>query len=263
MSQVSNIVNIEQALAELAVNAKTLSAPEKKTLDEQGFIIFPNLVDKKWLEQLRAIFEKYAQEDRNSSGYEGKQERGTRHLPLSVNQDPAIERLYTHPKLLASIYHILKREFRLREVGGRDPLPGFGKQGLHADWYIRPDSRGEFDVVNSFWMLDDFTPTNGATRLVPGSHREFGHAINKKQSAPDYTHPKQVLAVAPAGSLLVFNAHILHSGTLNQSKNIRRAIHCFYLAQEFFQMQGFEAESGNKNSEFAGLSPAIKYLLGI
>jgi hypothetical protein len=62
MTETESIQNIEQALAELGVSANTLTPLEKKTLDEQGFIIFPNLIDKKWLEQLRNNFEKIAQE---------------------------------------------------------------------------------------------------------------------------------------------------------------------------------------------------------
>ena len=40
-------------------------------------------------------------------------------------------------------------------------------QPLHVDMSALPDERGYW-VCNTVWLLDDFTPENGATRMVPG-----------------------------------------------------------------------------------------------
>lgn len=257
MPETETVTDIETALTELGVTDQTLTETEKIALDEKGFVIIRNLIDRQWLEELRAAFEHFAQDERATQGYNAKQEQGTRHLSL-FGKAKALDKIYTHPKLLACAYRVIKRDFRMYGVGGRDPLPGFGKQGLHADWHRVAHLTGEFDVVNSIWMLDDFTNDNGATRLVPGTHKY--HDLTKKQSVPDYNHPQQILATAPAGSVLIFNGHTLHSGTLNQSQKGRRGINAFYVATEYrTYLPAFETAP----AEFERFSSAEKYIMGI
>ena len=77
-------------------------------------------------------------------------------------------------------------------------------------------------MCNSIWLLDDFTPDNGATRLVPGSHRTG--------LMPDGTssHPHETLLVAPAGTVVIFNSHVWHGGTRNTTDAPRRAVHAYF-----------------------------------
>ena len=41
------------------------------------------------------------------------------------------------------------------------------------------------------------------------------------------SHPGEVLLLAPAGTVVVFNSHLWHSGTLNRSSRPRRALHAY------------------------------------
>jgi ectoine hydroxylase-related dioxygenase (phytanoyl-CoA dioxygenase family) len=87
-------------------------------------------------------------------------------------------------------------------VHGRNPLPGFGQQGLHADW--RPRQPGApYAVLTVIWMLDDFTPDNGATRVVPASHKS-PRPIDKKLAQPLARHPRELVVTGAAGDMLVF-----------------------------------------------------------
>jgi ectoine hydroxylase-related dioxygenase (phytanoyl-CoA dioxygenase family) len=99
-------------------------------------------------------------------------------------------------------------------------LPGFGQQGLHMDCVDSGPST-PFQVVTAFGLIDDFTPDNGATRLVPGSHRAR-RAPPKSFADPASRHPDQVVVTAPAGSVLVFNGHIWHGGTCNRTGGVHR-----------------------------------------
>ena len=74
----------------------------------------------------------------------------------------------------------------------------------------------QHQMVNSMWMLDDFTPNNGATRVVPGSHLEF-RDVGEKVEDLLASHPEQVLLCAPAGSVRIFNGSVWHSCTQNSS----------------------------------------------
>ena len=41
-------------------------------------------------------------------------------------------------------------------------------------------------------------------------------------------HPDEVLLMAPAGTVVVFNSHLWHGGTLNRSSRPRRALHSYF-----------------------------------
>jgi ectoine hydroxylase-related dioxygenase (phytanoyl-CoA dioxygenase family) len=243
--------SIEDALSRLGVTADTLSPAEKRALDERGYLIFPQAIENVWLKQLRAAFEQVSSRQGRAAG---SQQSGTLHLKDLVNEGDVFKGVYTHPKLLAAAYHVIGRPFGLFQLSGRAPLPGYGQQGLHTDW--RPRAAHEpFSVVTAIWLLDDFTPANGATRLVPGSHRLKGQ-VPKTMADPASRHPNQIMALAQAGSALVFNGHLWHGGTRNNSAASRRVLQCQLLAREYFgpaQIKYDAAES---------LEPAVRYILG-
>ena len=256
MAYTYTIDNIQDALTALGVMDTTLNAAQKKALDEQGFLILPGLLDRGQLAELRETFDRLVAEPRDPDTT--RQESGTRHIGNLVNQGRPFERLYTEPKVLAAVYHVTGQEFRLAQVAGRDPLPGFGQQGLHADWPARQPHE-PFQAVNSIWLLDDFTAANGATRLVPGTHR-LTTRPPKAVLQPTYTHADQISAVGSAGSVLVFNAHLWHSGMVNRSAGSRRSINCFYTPR-ISLYQGQSDVIGP--SVLADLSPAVRYLLDV
>lgn len=244
------------ALAEIGVTGETLSAEEKRTLDERGYLLLPHAVDPVWLKRLRRAFEaSFAAEN----GL-GAHPRGTRHVGGEHLQGELFRGIFTHPKLLAAAAHVLRRPFRLTGIGGRDPLPDHGAQGLHADW--GPRQAGDpYYHLNSLWLLDDFTVANGATRVVPGSHQRTGK-VPRALSDPASRHPEEHIIVAPAGSALVFNAHLLHSGRRNDSQAVRRVLTCSFVAQDA-PYYGTVAGTEHPLAHAEWLSPAIRVALGI
>ncbi len=100
---------------------------------------------------------------------------------------PPGTRMATHPLVFAAAEHILRRPFHVRDLHGRNPLPGFGQQGLHVDWVPR-DAGDPYLVVTAIWMIDAFTVENGATRVVPGSHRLL-HSPPADYAQPLARHP--------------------------------------------------------------------------
>jgi ectoine hydroxylase-related dioxygenase (phytanoyl-CoA dioxygenase family) len=67
------------------------------------------------------------------------------------------------------------------------------------------------------WAIEDFTAENGATEVIPGSHR-WG------TEHPGMRELERVAAVMPAGSALVFDAALWHRGGSNRSPGTRLAI---------------------------------------
>ncbi len=242
---------IQTVLRECGVTDATLSAAEKSQLDQLGYVILQDVVVDHWLAQLRHAFE--AAEEKPAVETSEKQS-GTRHPEDLIRKDKIFDGVYTHPKVLAAAHHILRRAFRVSTLGGRDPLPGYGQQGLHTDWMFRAPHEPNY-AVTALWLLDDFTPTNGATRLIPGSHLR-DRPLPKAMQQPTVNHPEQKIVTAKAGSVLVFNGHLYHSGTRNDSKLSRRVLQLTYIAREAARYP----ESAENLPE--RLSPTVRYLLG-
>jgi len=253
-------MDIQEALKQLGVTENTLTEKEKETLDREGYIVFENIIDPVWLEELRYLFEKNLEKEGFHAGKEVHQEKGARRLADLVNKGSAFNQIYTHPKVLASIYHVIGREFKLSSLNGRDAIPGEGNQGLHADWTGRNEN-DPFHVCNSIWLLDDFEEDNGPTRVVPGTHK-LGGQVSDYVEDTEAPHPDQKLLLASAGTVAVFNSHVWHGGTTNVSKDKkRRAIHSYFTAREFDQQMD-QAEY-LRQATFNRLSPAAQYILDV
>jgi ectoine hydroxylase-related dioxygenase (phytanoyl-CoA dioxygenase family) len=85
-------------------------------------------------------------------------------------------------------------------------------------------------------MLDDFTPENGATRMIPGSHT-WGKRPQDELQDVMAPHPEEVLLIGRAGSIAVMNAHMWHGGTANRTTAPRLAMHAFYCRGDKPQQQ--------------------------
>jgi ectoine hydroxylase-related dioxygenase (phytanoyl-CoA dioxygenase family) len=98
-----------------------------------------------------------------------------------------------------------------------------------------PDEKGYW-VCNTVWLLDDFTPDNGATRMIPGSHK-WGTRPQDVLQDPMAPHPDEILLIGKAGSIAVMNAHMWHGGTANRTLAPRLAMHAFYCRSDKPQQQ--------------------------
>lgn len=197
--------------------------------------MFPKVLTTDMVARLQAKFESVAGSADGS---------GTRHVDGASLSDEGRNPLLTDPLLLAVVRHILRRPFRVLLVNGRDPRPGYGLQGLHADWLPRLPG-DPYSVVTALWLLDPFTPTNGATRLVPGSHLLPG-LPSKQLRAPQSRHPDETIVTGEAGGLLAFNGHLWHSGTRNDSHRPRRVVQCQFVAHDAAPPEGSGIAAGDR-----------------
>jgi ectoine hydroxylase-related dioxygenase (phytanoyl-CoA dioxygenase family) len=126
----------------------------------------------------------------------------------------AFDDLAVHPLLLSALDHALGEHYQFSAPVALQIGPGEKAQILHRDEDVYPLPTPHAPVVvNSMWALCDFTADNGATRLIPGSHRW-----------PDDRQPDEseaVPATMPAGSLLVYLGGLWHGGGANSTDRPR------------------------------------------
>jgi ectoine hydroxylase-related dioxygenase (phytanoyl-CoA dioxygenase family) len=214
-----------ELLRAAGVSADALTSAERQALEERGFVVLRGVVGAAQLERMRAAFEAACARALPGSG--GAYARGTRHIDVLPADERAFDPVYSEPRVLAAIDHVLRRPFGLLVAGGRDPLAGHGLQGLHQDWPRRASDE-PWRVATALWMLDAFTEASGATRVVPGSHH-VPRPPPKSMQAPEHRHRDEERALGQAGSVLVLNGHLWHAGARNESGASRRALQCQFV----------------------------------
>jgi ectoine hydroxylase-related dioxygenase (phytanoyl-CoA dioxygenase family) len=212
-----------------------LSAAERRALDEDGYLVLAALVPGELLAELRRRVDELFAAEGEAAGSEFKQETGCRRLANLVDKGDVFRAVIAHPLVLEYVRHVLAPDLKLSSLNARSVSPGGGTQPLHADMAALPDARGYW-VCNTVWMLDDYTPDNGALRLVPGSHRR-GQLPQQALADPLADHPEQVLVTGRAGTVVVLNAHAWHAGTANRTDRPRTAVHAFYCRRDRPQQQ--------------------------
>lgn len=112
--------------------------------------------------------------------------------------------------------------FLLSNIAANIAGPGGKPQYLHADQVFVPLPWPPFPLTASvMWMLDDFTPANGGTRIAPGSHVESRNA--------DPAAEAQVTSVeGPAGTAFVFDGRVWHGTGANTTDQRRHGILSYY-----------------------------------
>lgn len=232
----------------------------RRQLDEEGYVLLEGAMGAPLLAALRARILELYEEEGDRAGHEFKTEAQAHRLANLVDKGEVFRTAILHPLVLEGVRHVLGPQIKLSSLNARSADPhGDVGQPLHVDMGALPDAAG-FWVCNTIWLLDDFTPENGATRLVPGSHR-WNARPQDVLADPLAPHPQEVLLTGPAGSIAVMNAHLWHGGTANRSSAPRLAMHAFYCRRDKPQQQ-FQKRLIRPEVQ-AGLSLELRDLLAI
>jgi hypothetical protein len=107
-------------------------------------------------------------------------------------------------------------------------------------------------AINALFCLDAFTIENGATMVLPASH--------KLEAFPSdhFVDTQAVSVTAPAGSFIVLDCMVFHSGGVNVTAKPRRAVNHVYSIPLLRQQIDLPAALGE---DFTG-TPELRRLLG-
>ena len=147
---------------------------------------------------------------------------------------PIFFQVIDHPMVLPLIEYFMGDHIILGSLSARIVRLEDQVQHLHGDipQFLLKKS-AEFPVMmNTVWMLDDFTLGIGATRIVLGSHKSGCAQI------PEGIEIRNVhTAVAPVGSVLIFNGQCWHGGGANTSDKARHALFGHYRNGSWMRFQ--------------------------
>jgi ectoine hydroxylase-related dioxygenase (phytanoyl-CoA dioxygenase family) len=134
------------------------------------------------------------------------------------------ERVPVHENVLPIVESVLDYGCLVSSLSSIAILPGEKPQPVHADDQLIPLPKPHPPIVcNTMWAITDFTPENGATCVVPGSHLS--------DRSPMYGEKFETLPVEmKRGSVLVYNGSLWHGGGENRSEQRRVGIAMNYCA---------------------------------
>lgn len=238
----------------------------KKYLNENGFIVLENLISKADCKHYRSLlnrdclkYEKYHAKS-DASEKQGLQNKSLEKVVYNLhNKDISWFKLFEHPKVLAVLDTVLKDgsyngadPYYLNNISARCPLKGNPGQQLHLD--SRMAGINYCIVANVLWVLDDFTLENGATRILPGSHKNMSYAENGK------VYDAEIRVTAEEGSAIIFNANLWHGGGPNLDGSSRWALALGYA--RWFIKPSFDYMKNTPNDIYEQLTDSQKAILG-
>jgi ectoine hydroxylase-related dioxygenase (phytanoyl-CoA dioxygenase family) len=232
----------------------------KADLREHGYCLIAGALDAERTQHLRdRILGIAAREIDDGTDYVYDEGANQRVWNLLRKGDEFIE-LVKDPTVWLLMDHLLDFGFLLSNIDVNIAGPGGQPMFMHADQSFVPSPWPPFPLVaNVMWMLDDFTPDNGATRVVPGSHvlgrgPDHGAGENDTPSVP---------VCAPAGTAMVFEGRLWHrTGANTTSDQQRVGILAYYCRPFIRQQENFWFSLPPDVLEQTERDPKLRQLLG-
>lgn len=194
----------------------TDTASDLDALERDGYVVIERAVDADVLQRIRDELAPWLADGahRGRNDFEGFDTNRVYGLLAKV---PAEAALVLHPRVLSVLDALLLPGYLLTANLAINLLPGETAQQLHVDDGFYRLARPRRAVsISTVWAIDDFTAANGATEVVPGSHRWADEL-----PGPDV---ELVPVEMPAGSVVIFTGTLWHRGGANRTDRPRLGI---------------------------------------
>jgi ectoine hydroxylase-related dioxygenase (phytanoyl-CoA dioxygenase family) len=220
------------------------------TIDRDGYCVVEGVLDRDTVARIRReLATLFATTPYGRDDFEGHR---TRRIYSLFAKTRVLDDLATHPLVLDVLDRVLGPA-QLSAPTAIEIGPGEVAQGLHPDDAIYPLARPHAElVVNVMWPFDDFTEANGATRIVPGSHRWVDEL-----PGPD---AGTISVCMPAGSVLMYRGSLWHGGGANSTSRERIGVVMHYAAAWLRPVENHVLAVPRE--VVATLSPKLQELLG-
>ena len=254
-------------------------------LRAQGHVVIEGFLSGAGLRAVREALAPHLEQERfGRNPFEGLRTQRVYNLPAL---GPVFADMIEHPRVLAICDAFLAPNYLLTAAQAINILPGEAPQAIHFDdgFYPFPRPRPAISLA-TIVAIDDFTPENGATEIIPGSHlwgaelpegvvsgndfaqdTTYGRGAAGSQnflmraSQPEAAKPARLAPVVmPAGSVVVFLGTLWHRGGANRSAAPRLALSMQYCEPWARQQENFTL--GVPQDVARHLSDRVQELLG-
>lgn len=208
----------------------------KADFDREGYLVFPKVLSDAELARIRGALLPHL--DRNIRGRNDFEGLATNRVYAMLAKSPVFADLVAHPLALAFAEADLGADCLLSACLAIKLHPGETAQPWHYDdsHYDWPRPRRSLGV-SAFWAIDETTPENGATEIIPKSHlwgeeavagsiapEHFAMTTHRDDGADPGARSDAIAAAMPAGSLMLAKGTLWHRGGANRSVKPRLII---------------------------------------
>ena len=241
-----------------SASSQSSSDPAKRLaleqIDRDGFCILENAIEPDLLDRIAEVVVRLTHDSDVKAAENEFEGRETLRLYNLLAHGGVFAEIPTHSAVLPVVEGVLDPGCLVSTVSSISIGPGETRQPVHADDQVIGLARPHQALVcNSMWALTDFTEENGATRVVPGSHR-FDHAPNF------IAEVETIPAIMKRGSVLIWHGSLWHGGGANSSNERRLGVAMNYCAG--FIRQQENQQLGVPRGVAQTFSPRLKQLLG-
>ncbi len=225
-------------------------------LDEHGFVILEGALSPEEATELRRRAADLIAEERPAGAelyLDGKSQR----VWNLVNKGSIFEEMIQLPKVLEYHEHLLGEDCVLSSFTVNLIGPGSPAGNFHVDSplgkFPTPYPQAAF-CANTIYVLDDFTPENGATRVVPGSYKRG------RMPEPNQENLDAIQLEARMGDIVILHGATWHASGANQTQRERMILLGFFTRSFMKPQQDHLKLLSPEVMERA--SPTLKRLLG-
>ena len=223
----------------------------------EGYVVVEDLVAAETLAELRRVTEEIVATAHGVTSHTDVLDLEPSHTP----ERPRVRRIKSphlahpfywamagHPPVMAAIEPLIGPDIRVRP-GGKVNLKSAGYGApveWHQDWAFYPHTND--DVLAVGILLDDVDEDNGPMMVLPGSHLgpihdhhangAFCGGIDLARTPLDLSGA--VALTAPAGSVTIHHARLVHGSAVNRSDRPRRLLLFEYAAADAWPLAGVE-----------------------
>lgn len=202
--------------------------------ERDGYVVLPEIIPPAQVAMLVEALQRVEKE--YGLGYARTSFEGLKTVRINnlLARDDAFWQVPLQPEVLSLAEALLDRELLLSSLVSLTLGPGQERQPLHEDVQQIPLPRPRPPLsLNAIWALSDFTEDNGATHVVPGSHR-YDHSPRPEEDVPT------IKATMKSGSIMLFDSALWHHGGANTSNERRYALSCYYCAGWLRQQENLQ-----------------------
>lgn len=222
------------------MTAEVLSPAQVEAYRQTGYLVLEDRIPAALLAEIRGEIARYLEKARGMTASDAEIDLEDSHRPEAPRvrriktpnrHSEVFRRLMLTDHILAPVRDLLGPDLRLHTSKLNMKAAGYGSAvEWHQDWAFYPHTND--DVLAVGVVIDDMGAENGPLLVFPGSHKgptydhhADGVFVGAMDLASSGLDPADALALtAPAGSITLHHARLVHGSAPNRSARERRLL---------------------------------------